>query len=508
LILGVLSTAVCVVLQIVEITSDLDCQSWLCWRQWFSALVVLPSVYEFVKFIHGYDESLQEHQQKAEEEVHNLIDTINRQVQEMQVLCSKLTENATDFAHRSFDTKREQFENFIRDVKHYHKDLYVDPEILDQLRCFVKKWLRVFGQSLLDPEPLFRGLEEELNRCTTITELCEKVTGRLTVIKDTTRIQMVASDSYMLNPPTRSRGLSLTDSVIEEDGSGGPGGPVEPRPPTSPSSLRKCGVSWFHLSFNGRFGRQVVRTRDGDFTQSYPITVSFCIGSVTVLSRRHLNFLIYLLLDTLLVLVEGASAQVWSMLLVIANAVCVVSTLACFEQIDEIAQLQRKIDRYTQRRDKVMEQHRRANDNYDKILQLQDLWNYRTMPFLGIMSKVHRALEEKDRRLDREGHGVQDKDKRLEWFRLANESIEALDMKLGPVKDWTMPVKHEWKETIGRQLRGAEYKEDVDELIGVLPLLTNDLRSLEDGHNGASSSSGRRSLRSSPLSSPRTAPAA
>ena len=32
-----------------------------------------------------------------------------------------------------------------------------------------------------------------------------------------------------------------------------------------------------------------------------------------------------------------------------ANAVCVVSTLACFEQIDEIAQLQRRIDKYRRR---------------------------------------------------------------------------------------------------------------------------------------------------------------
>lgn len=522
LIVGVLSSVVCVVLQIIEITSDIDCHSPACIRQWVSAVIVLPSVYEFIKFIHNYDESLQEHQQKAEDEVHNLIDTINKQVQEMQALCGKLTENATDFAQRSFDSKRDQFETFIRDVKHYYKDLYVDPEILEQLRRFVKKWLRVFGQSLLDPEPLFRGLDEEMSKCTSVTELCEKVTGRLTIIKDVTRIQMVPSDSYMLNAPRRRNSLSLTDSVVEEAGlqvSNEARQFVRQQPPGPEGGTRKCGVSWFRLGFNGHFGRQVERTRDGDFTRGFPLTVSFCCGSLTILSRRHLNFLIYFLIDVILITLEALSGQVWSMLLVIANGMCVVSILACFEQIDEIAQLQRKIHCYTQRRDKVQEQHRKANENYDKILQLQDLWNYRTMPFLGIMSKVHRALEDKDRKLDRAGGAsLPGDDQRLEWFRLANESMEALDMKLGPVKDWTMPVKHEWKETIGKQLRGAEHCENVDELIGVLPLLTQDLRGLEDGPPASSASDGRRPSggasssqkgpRYSPLSSPRTAPAA
>lgn len=92
---------------------------------------------------------------------------------------------------------------------------------------------------------------------------------------------------------------------------------------------------------------------------------------------------------------------------VVANAVCVVSTLACFEQIDEIAQLQRRIDKYRRRNNQVQEEHREAKENWAKaseikkstafgnavrcnspllssccccpslVTRLHDLWNYR-----------------------------------------------------------------------------------------------------------------------------------
>merc|ERR1712061_378410 len=110
------------------------------------------------------------------------------------------------------------------------------------------------------------------------------------------------------------------------------------------------------------------------------------------------------------------------------------------------------------------------------------------------MSKVHRALENKTRTLEiaaRNGEEV--KDERLEWFRLANESMEVLDLRLGAVKDWTSQgqLSKDWKETIGRQLHQAESNEDVDKLIEKLPILALDCRSIQDDEQSSMSSSSR-----------------
>ncbi|CAE7896954.1 unnamed protein product, partial [Symbiodinium necroappetens] len=76
-------------------------------------------------------------------------------------------------------------------------------------------------------------------------------------------------------------------------------------------------------------------------------------------------------------------------------------------------------------------------------------------------------------------------ERRLEWLRRANQSLECLDQKLGRVQNWTKegqaPLSKEWKESIGRQLREAERQEQVEQLIQVLPILTSDLRQIEDG---------------------------
>lgn len=226
----------------------------------------------------------------------------------------------------------------------------------------------------------------------------------------------------------------------------------------------------------------------------YPITASFCCLSVTVLSSRHFSFLVYFLLDAGLIIVEASSQQLWTTFLVFSNMVCVVSILACFEQIDEIAKLQRRINSYRERNNEVQERHRQATDNWEKVTQLHDLWNYRTMPMLKLMGKVHRALEDKSRALEIERReGGAPVDNRLDWFRLANESLEALNLKLGPVEQWTEPGREaldsKWKETIGRQLRDAEHNEDIDELIGLMPILTNDLQSLADDPTASSSAS-------------------
>merc|ERR550539_600257 len=87
-------------------------------------------------------------------------------------------------------------------------------------------------------------------------------------------------------------------------------------PPPQPAD-KLCGVSWLHCGCNRRLGRQGVRTRDGDLARGFPTVVNLCCGSITILSQRHLNFLIYFLIDVLLTSFEGFLHQ-WVTLVLVA----------------------------------------------------------------------------------------------------------------------------------------------------------------------------------------------
>ena len=58
-ILGVLCTVVFIVVQIVEIALQQHCHTPFCIGQLVSAILIIPSLYDFFKFIGTYDESLQ-----------------------------------------------------------------------------------------------------------------------------------------------------------------------------------------------------------------------------------------------------------------------------------------------------------------------------------------------------------------------------------------------------------------------------------------------------------------
>jgi len=242
-----------------------------------------------------------------------------------------------------------------------------------------------------------------------------------------------------------------------------------------PARTKKCGVSWITL---GRvsFGRQGPRTRDGArVSRDWPLTLGFRCGTLTILSTRHLSHLCYLAADLLVIIWELHDRQTYTMLLVIANFVCVISTLACFAQIDEIAKLQQKISRCQARSEQVRRAFQENTETWNKVQQLHDLWNYRTMPFLAIMGKIHTKLEDMDREIHIKGTDALRNDKRREWLEHANACLEALDQKLGPARDWIREggQTDEWKLTIGRRLKNAEMSNDLGTLIQSLPLLTN-----------------------------------
>merc|ERR1712048_914100 len=76
---------------------------------------------------------------------------------------------------------------------------------------------------------------------------------------------------------------------------------------------------------------------------------------------------------------------------------------------------------YRQKRDTVEKKSREANRNLEKVQNSFDLWNYRTIPCLTIMGKIHKALAGKE------------ESQRLQWLKEANHQMGLLDEKLGKI---------------------------------------------------------------------------
>merc|ERR1719229_1896536 len=71
-------------------------------------------------------------------------------------------------------------------------------------------------------------------------------------------------------------------------------------------------------------------------------------------------------------------------------------------------------------------------------------------------------------------------DSRSSFLRLANESLDCLERKLGPIEEWRGSGRNDdWKQSIGQQLKACEGESDLQELLIKLPIITQDLRMLE-----------------------------
>ncbi|CAE7359938.1 nek8, partial [Symbiodinium necroappetens] len=437
LLLGVLTTAVFTAFSIYVVAASETCSSPFCIRQVVALLVAIPSNYMFVQFIREYDQgSLADHMQTAQQAVQDLVKGYDAEVKEMRKVIDDLTGTAAAFAMSCFTTSREEFEKFLIGTKYYHTDLYVDPTVHQQFKQFVRKWLDIYAQSLLDPDPLRDGLDASLASCITVEATCDEILARLA----NTRMSTLQQRSRELNEQCIAGQEFVQDALCLLDHREISVASSSFMLSDDPS--RKCGISWLRCGCTS-LGLLVERTRDRDFVSEWPQTFGFCCFSVTVLSGRHQLFLFLLFFNVLMIVYEAIAERPWLMGVFIANEVCVLAILICFEQIDEIAKLQRQQQRYRERRERLAAKAKSAREDWMKVQRLFDLWNYRTQPFLRIMGKLHRTLEGMDRdacmpRLKdveaRRPSTVAHEAQRLQWLQETNERIGELDARLEGVE--------------------------------------------------------------------------
>mmetsp|Transcript_120544 Transcript_120544/g.336333 ORF Transcript_120544/g.336333 Transcript_120544/m.336333 type:complete len:534 (+) Transcript_120544:130-1731(+) len=473
LIFGVLASMVCLIQMIYELGFGDKCRSPLCFKQWITGVIVLPSTIYFIQTIGRYDEQLQERKQRHEHEVERLIGNINEQVAEMNQLCANLADRANTFATGRFNDKSQAFKLFLHQVREAYADLYVQEEMLDQLRRFVIAWFRAFAGTVINPRdnPLLGGVERDLSRCTTVQALCDVAMKRLEGGSIAFRFQLPSQ-----TPILQHRTL--------EDGSSAPSHSSSFLGGAAASRL--CGVSWLRC---GRVG--CCRRERSANPSGMPVKFYFGCFMIKILSRSHVNLLLAFVADLLLVIVEVVEERWTSLALVITNVICITSLLACFEQINEIAQLEHQIHVYERRSAEVGQRRDEARSSWEKVQQLHDLWLYRTLPSLSIMGKIHTQLGLLDMERTRAlANGSTEADPRPEFLLHANECLNCLQQRLGSLEDWRTakePLSELWKDTIGKQLRDCE-DQGLEEVLQKLPIINTDLRNLEAPPPSASAS--------------------
>jgi len=495
LLLGVLGSTVCVVQMIVEVSVTEHCGSPFCFKQIISGVLVLPSTVYFIKMIGQYDMELQEKKERQKKAVDDLMQELTRQNQAYQAVAQKMTERANTWALARFGDKRRYFEAWLKRM--YDSELYPDESSMTEAKEFIKSWMNVYSGCLLRPEqsPLLKGLDEELEKCRDIKEVCVVALRRLSKCK--VELQFIPESlSFTVNP--RRNQAAISDGSSFSSGSGRAPG-VETFADESGISARvvnpkgKCGVTWLSCT------RSCACTRRSSSTEDrFPVTYAACIVRVKILSRQHANIIFAFWMDIALLAFELLSQRWASLALVAFNEVCIVSVLACFEQLNDIAILERQIETFQRHNEQAKEKHAKAMDDWQKVEQLHDLWEFRTMPSLAIYEKVHAKLEDNDSELKR---GTMTGERRLEYLRYANAQLQVLDLKFGTMEEWRgiERLDEEWKATIGRNIKDrAEGDVDADSLLKVMPfLLSKDLHQLEADVPGMREASGSRAASSS-----------
>lgn len=457
LIVGVFATILLLIKLFWEIGYGPSCDSPVCIKQIVSIICIIPSTIYFIQTIGRYDEQLRDKKQKHEHAVEGLVANINEHVAELNELCRQVTENANHFAVGRFNDKRDQFQRFLKNLKTYHGDLYTN-DLLEEFRKYVVSWFQIFSGSMFQGERP-ASIEEEIRRCKSADEICDVALKRLVFCKIDVKVSVPAEVPLITGDSSRY----LEDAEAGDAGrtrycAGGPG---------------YCGASWLQCC-TMRCGRQLASSSTG-----MPITAHLGLCSVRILSRTHANLLFAFLVDIALMIFEAASLRRWSFALLAINEICVISVLGSFEAINEIAQLERKINIFQTRNAEIARRRDEMKANWERVMQLQDLWLYRTLPCLSIMGRVHNHLADETMVLKEamvDGSATENSDERQKFLKLANDSLASLEQKLGSVESWRIggPLDEEWKANMGKQLKDCESEQDLNQLLTKLPVLTNE----------------------------------
>jgi len=437
---------------------------WFCVKEALVIFFVLPCTTYFFRATNQYDDRLQAKQQGAQRQKEHLMKSYNDLLSDMDSLLTKSAESSAGLAERSFESKRRDFQRFLERAKTRYSSVYSGTKtdsdaLLKQFRRFVANWLAVFEECSIDPIRCPKRVlqPEELNRCTSISEVCELCLERLRV----TEVRFISiqrdQDQRMLRKNkdelTRMSTTSTRSRIFIPHGRN-----LESELMSTETVGRR--ISW--LTFG--FGSGCRCVDEYALADGFPREVRFLCGRCVVLSAEHLMLLSAFISGWVLILMSMLSKHTDARMigLLFVTEICIVVVLLRFEEIDIIQQLEREVEKLTAAAKNVGDQREKMRKFWSSAQQLTELWLYRTVPRLDLYKEIHSQLEDATH------------DDLLKNIEGANTRLEELDSKLGQLEAWRNDgrMKVEAKKRFGKAVNQLCQEQEFDEILIKLEDLT------------------------------------
>lgn len=464
LLCGIFSSVVCVANLAIQLSAD-ECRSFMCFTELMSSILILPSTMDFIAVISSYDEQLKKQQERHREHISELKQKINAMVIEMNSLVRKMAQHADHHAKSRFLDKLSNFKRFL---KHYSNTnggpaapTTADSERLHrEFKHFVEIWVTIFARGLFGSSTFgnLQDVVDDIRASHDMQQLRQIVTHRIDAFNVRVRFLQRAEEP-LLAKTDRVAPLQNGDVELETAGSRS----------TYASWLvgahSKCGMTWVKCGKGVPFcGYEFHPGTEDRMPQMLHL---FRCLSIKILSKQHRWYLLAFFMDVGLLIFEMFCRQHLSFILVFINAICLASMLLCFEQIDEIARIERQTHILQIHSTQVSKRHEDLKKDWEKADQFHELWKYRTLPLLSIMDNVQDYL------LEDECNHFDSHDRDLECLTQANSAIASVEQKLGSVEGWLgdQVLSDEWKGTVGKRLLECERMEraEIPSLLNQLP---------------------------------------
>jgi hypothetical protein len=403
---------------------------------------IIPVCFYLMRVVGQYDDRLMNKQQQALEKKQNLTRSYNELLSDMDALLTKSAESSAGLAERSFESKRRDFQRFLERAKmrfsrdgnysgQYHKG--EAEQLLKQFRCFCINWLKIFEECSIDPIHFPKQVvtQEELLRCTTITEVCDLCLERLRVTE--VRFITVQRDEDMkLLKKNQNELRRITTAAAKVSGqqSGGAGPlAIQDLANSMPAGPNCC--SWWKC---GLFGCGV-STEDAIAEEGFPKECSCLCMRVVLLSKEHVVLLFGCVSTAIVItmsvytlqLSDGSQTEetpVLRLCLAAMALVAIIVMLVRFEEIDVIQQMEREVKQLEQSTAAVEQQRQRMREFWTNCQQLTELWLYRTVPRLDLYKELHSQIEDVST------------ENALQSITSSNQHLEELNHHLGPLEYW------------------------------------------------------------------------
>jgi len=459
----------------------LECTGSLCIKETLALVFIAPcTVYSF-RIIGQYDERLTTKQRQAQQERDNLTHTYRNLLADMDGLLSKSAESSAGLAERSFESKRRDFQRFLERVKSKYSGLCSSNKgdsdmLIRQFRRFCANWLKVFEECSIDPvlAPKRVLTGEELNRCTSVSEIVDLCLDRLRV----TEVRFISiqrdQDAQMLRRNQREFSR-LTLALPSTQGP--PTNSMWSTPPPTNTmrslpaasatrsrseAVKRQGMSWFAVGSGFGCGC----TSSGQ-EAGFPKEFNCMFAQLVVLSQEHLLLLTGFLIGWVILAMQLAHVLLEEppdksvrlknyilMFMIVVAQLCLLTMILKFEEIDVVQQLEREVAVLAQQNEQVATQREKMREFWTKAQQLTELWLYRTVPRLDLYKEVHCLLEDAD-------------DDLLPKLSGCNEQLEGLESHLCALQAWRGDgdLKIEDKKCFGKIVNDLCQEQELDSLL-------------------------------------------